>query len=201
MNRPGIFLISGMLALASTAAGAQTPMPIRGSVTGLEGNVLSVKSHEGKDFKVILADNLAVNATRAITPADIKPGDYVGSGSMKRPDGTLVALEVQLLPAALRGVVREGHRPWDAGPDSTMTNATLSAMVQTAGGRELTLDYKGGSQKIFVPEGVPMFTTVPSDRSQLVPGAEVFVSAQLSADGKIFASRVRLNKGGTRPLK
>ena len=199
MNGFGILSIAGVLALASVAAGAQTPMPIRGSITGLEGNVLSVKSHDGRDLKIVLADKLNVNATRAITMADIKPGDFIGSGSMKRPDGTLVALELQLFPAALRGVVREGHRPWDAGPDSTMTNATLAAVVQIVGGRELTLEYAGGSQKIVVPDGAPMFTTAPADRSLLVPGADVFVSAQLSADGSLSGSRVRVNQGGVRP--
>lgn len=188
-----------LFAAFSTVAEAQTTRFIRGTVTGLEGNVLSVKSRDGKDLKVNLADNVGVTTTKAITMADLKPGDYVGAAARKRPDGTLVALELQLFPAALRGAVREGHFPWALEPGSTMTNAAVTAMVQAAGGRELTLEYKGGSQKVLVPEGVPMFTTVPADRSLLVPGADVFMAAQASADGKISASRVRVNRGGVRP--
>ena len=189
------FVFVGMFAEAQAA----TAMRIRGTITALEGNVLSVKSRDGKDLKINLADNLTVSGTKAITVADIKPGDYVGSATMKRPDGTLVALEVHLFSAAQRGVVAEGHTPWDLEPGSTMTNATLMAVVQAAGGHEMTLEYKGGSQKIMVPEGVPMATNVPGDRSLLVPGAYVFMGAQVAPDGKISASRIQVSKDGVRP--
>ncbi len=186
-------------AFVSTSAEAATPMRIRGTIAGLEGNVLSVKSRDGKDLKINLADNLTVSGTKAITMADIKPGDYVGSATMKRPDGTLVALEVHLFPAALRGVVAEGHIPWDLEPGSMMTNATLTSVVQATGGREITLQYKEGSQKILVPEGVPMATSVPGDRSLLVPGAFVFMVAQVAPDGKLSAARIQVSKDGVKP--
>jgi len=44
-----------------------------------------------------------------------------------------------------------------------------------------------------------MFTTMPADRSLLVPGADGFSSVQVSADGRMSSSRVRVNKGGVRP--
>ena len=190
-----------LFAFVSTPPEAQaaTPMRIRGTITALEGNLLSVKSRDGKDLKINLADNLTVSGTKAITMADIKPGDYVGSTTMKRPDGALVALEVHLFPAALRGVVPEGHMPWDLEPGSMMTNATLVAAVQAAGGREITLQYKDGSQKILVPEGTPMATSVPGDRSLLVPGAYVFMVAQVAPDGKISAARIQASKDGVKP--
>ncbi len=190
-----LFAFVGTLAKAQAAS----PMRIRGTIAGLEGNVLSVKSRDGKDLKITLADNLAVSGTKAITMADIKPGDYVGSTTIKRPDGTLVAREVHLFPAALRGVVAEGHIPWDLEPGSMMTNATLTAAVQAAGGREITLQYKDGSQKILVPEGTPMATTVPGDRSLLVPGAYVFLVAQVAPDGKLSAARIQVSKDGVKP--
>ena len=193
------FAAAALIAFVSMLTEAQAAMRIRGTITALEGNVLSVKSRDGKDLTVNLADNLAVSGTKAITMADIKPGDYVGSAAIKRPDGTLVALEVHLFPAALRGVVPEGHTPWDLEPGSTMTNATLAAVVQAAGGREITLEYKGGSQKILVPEGVPMATTVPGDRSLLVPGAYVFLVAPVAPDGKISASNIQVSKDGVKP--
>ena len=90
-----------LFAFVSTLAEAQTPMRIRGTITALDGNVLSVKSRDGKDLKVNLADNVVVAGTKAITMTDIKPGDYVGSAAMKRPDGSLVALQVHLLPPTI----------------------------------------------------------------------------------------------------
>jgi len=188
-----------LLVFASGIASAQAPVRIRGQITGLDGNVLSVKSRDGKDLKINLADNFAVAAAKKITLADIKPGDFVGPASKKLPDGSLEAISLQLFPAALRGVVSEGHGPWDLEPGSMMTNATVANMVQMKTGRELTLEYKGGSQKVLVPEGVPVFTTVPGDRSLLVPGAYIFTTARPGPDGTLSAARVTVSKDGVRP--
>jgi hypothetical protein len=199
MKKTAMLFFAGAFVLASVTAGAQTPMRIRGTITGLNGNVLSVKSRDGKDLKIDLSDKTAVVAAKALTLADIKPGDFVGPASRKRPDGTLEAISVQVFPAALRGVVPEGHMPWDLEPGSLMTNATVAGVVQASGGRELTLEYKGGSQKVLVPENVPIFTTVPGDRSLLVPGAYIFTVARAAPDGTISTMRISVSKGGVRP--
>ncbi|HYA46732.1 MAG TPA: hypothetical protein VEF92_04185 [Burkholderiales bacterium] len=197
-NFPGLF-IAAVLALASAAAGAQAPTPVRGTVTGLEGNALSVKTREGKDVKIHLADKFRVSAVKAITLADIKPGDFVGPASRKRADGSLEAISLQLFPAALRGVIPEGHGPWDLEPGSLMTNSTVAKIAQVPSGRELTLEYPGGTQKVFVPEGVPMFTTVPGDRSLLVPGATIFAMARPGPGGQLAAAGVTVSKDGVKP--
>jgi len=190
-----------VLAIATSNASAQAPPPVRvrGRITGLAGNALSVKSREGKDVKITLADNLTVAAAKKITIDDIKPGDFVGPASRKRPDGSLEAISLQVFPAALRGVVPEGHMSWDLEPGSMMTNATVASMVKTKNGRELTLEYKGGTQKVVVPENIPMFTTVPGDRSLLMPGAYVFMLARPGPDGSLTSSRVTVSKDGVRP--
>ena len=43
------------LALAGASAQAQTRVFVRGTITSLDGNVLSVKSRDGKDLKINLA--------------------------------------------------------------------------------------------------------------------------------------------------
>jgi hypothetical protein len=54
-----------------------------------------------------------------------------------------------------------------------MTNASVGAVVQSASGRELTMTYEGGAQKIVVPETASVSTIVPGSRAQLVRGAPV----------------------------
>ena len=185
--------------LASAAAVAQTPMRIRGTVTGLEGNLLAVSTRDGKDLKISLPENLVVMAAKAIAFEDLKPGDFVGPASKLRPDGTLEAISLQLFPAALRGVVPEGQTPWDLEPNSLMTNASVATVSAGSPGRELTLEYKGVSQKIVVPEGTPMFTTVPGDRSLLVPGAYIVTGARVGSDGVITTQRISVSKDGVKP--
>ncbi len=114
-------MLCGLLALASPAVDAQNAIRVRGTIVSLEGNVLAVKSREGQDLKIHLPDKTSVAYVKALTIADIKPGDGLGTTAVARPDGTLVAREIHTFPPAL-GVPNEGHRPWDdAG--ASMTNA------------------------------------------------------------------------------
>jgi hypothetical protein len=152
--------------------------------------VFSVNSTDGKSVDIQLAEKTAIVFTQPIALADIKPGDFLGVTSMKRDDGALTAFEVRRFPKPLN----PGHRPFEGRSDQTMTNATVSATVQSAKGRELTLSYEGGSQKIVVPENASISMLVPGDRSQLVPGATVSLTAAPGADGKMTATRVQVSK-------
>jgi hypothetical protein len=200
MSKLRVFTWAGvLLAFVSTVASAQAPTRIRGQVTALDGNVLSVKTREGKDVKITLPETGGVSAVKKITINDIKPGDFVGPASRKRPDGSLEAISLQKFPDNLRGVVSEGHGPWDLEPGSMMTNANIANVVQTNNGKELTLEYKGGTQKVTVPANIPMFTTEPGDRSLLKPGAHIFTTARPGPDGNLAAARVTVEKDGVRP--
>src|SRR5207245_3123522 len=183
MKKFAVLLSAGALAFSGAVAQAQTRMFVRGTIASLDGDVLSVKSRDGKDLKVNLAPKFGVRYAKALTLADIKPGDFVGPASRKRSDGTLEAISLQVFTPDRRGQVPEGHMPWDLEPGSLMTNATVSGMVTTSSGRELTLEYKGGTQKVLVREGAPIFTPLPADPSMLVPRASVMNVAQQSPHG------------------
>jgi hypothetical protein len=103
---------------------------------------------------------------------------------VKRPDGRLTAYEVRRFPKPLN----PGHRSFDGRDDQTMTNATVGAMVQAASGRELTMTYEGGSQKIVVPESASISTLVPGTPKHFVPGAPV----NLTMDASNVALRVQV---------
>ena len=194
MKKVGVFLAAGLM-LASAAATAQAPMRVRGTVTSLDGNVLSVKSRDGKDVKIHLAPNFAVAAAKAVPLSAFGPGAYVGSTAKPNASGQLVASEVHRLPPT----AASGHTPWDSAPGDTMTNANVAKTVKSASGNELTLEYKGGSQTILVPDGTPIIDFVPGDKSLLVPGATVFVVASVAADGTLSAPRVAVSKDGAKP--
>jgi hypothetical protein len=184
-----------LVLLTSVAAEAQTTGRVRGTITAFDGTVLAVKSREGKDLALQMTDKTTVAAAKAITLADLKSGDYVGVTTTKRADGTLVAVEVHTLPPTASA----GYRPWDLQPDAMMTNANVVAVVQVTRGQELTLEYTGTTQKIFVPQGTPIGTTVPADPSFLKPGEYVFVSTQVDAEGKTTALRIQVSKDGFKP--
>lgn len=181
-----ISLLAGALAFSATSADAQQkPMRIRGTIAAIDGDVLSVKSGGGDNTAIHLTDKTVIVFTQPIALADIKPGDFLGVTSEKSGDGTLTALDVRRFPKPLN----PGHRPFDGRDDQTMTNA----MVQSASGRELTLTYDGGAQKILVPEKAAISMLVPGQRSQLVPGTPVNLTASSGDGGRLTAIRIQVS--------
>jgi hypothetical protein len=182
-----------VLILASSLAIAQAPTRVRGTITSLDGDVLSVKSREGKDLKLHLASNVGVTTAKNTTLADLK-GKYVGVTAVQK-DGKMTALEVHAIPPQ----AKPGHFPWDLQPQSTMTNANLDGVAQVGGGNEITLNYQGGSQKVLVPPGTPIVAFDPGSRADLKPGEWIWTNARTEADGKIVVERLNVSKAGVKP--
>ncbi len=181
--------LAGALALAGGAAEAQKPTRVRGTVSAFDGAVLSVKTRGGKGVDIQVAEKTVIVYTQPIGIGDIRPGDFLGVTSVKGENDSLTAFEVRRFPKPLN----PGHRPFAGRSDQTMTNATVDAVVHSAKGRELTLTYKGGSQKIVVPENASISMLVPGKRSQLVAGARVNLTARPRDDGKLTAVRIQVS--------
>ena len=181
------------LLLATTASFAQAPTRVRGTITALDGDVLSVKSREGKDLRLHLASNVGVTTAKKSSLEDLK-GKYVGVTAVQK-DGKMTALEVHAIPPQ----AKPGHFPWDLAPNSTMTNANLDGVAQASGGNEITLNYQGGSQKVIVPPGTPIVAFDPGSRSDLKVGETIWTNARTEADGKIVVERLNVSKDGVKP--
>ena len=107
-----LFFVVSTLFLASLSAQAQN-MRVRGTITSLDGDVLSVKTREGKDIKVQLASDAQVVTTKKVSADEFKPGSYVGVTSVKGPDGRLLAKRIH----ALGPQVPQMHGAWDGIPN------------------------------------------------------------------------------------
>ena len=182
------------LMLSSAAVLAQSNMRVRGTISSLDGDVLSVKSRDGKDLKLHLTPDAQIAVAKKLARSDIKPGTYVGVTSVPQ-GGKQVAKEVHLIPPA----APSGHMDWDLLPGSKMTNANLQAAVASSGGNEITLKYKDGEQKIMVPNGTPIVGFDNGDRSALKKGETIWTNARVEGDGKLVTNRVQVSKGGVKP--
>jgi endonuclease YncB( thermonuclease family) len=177
----GVALLSAAIAVAQT-----TPVRLRGAITAIDGNTVTLALRDGTTAKVKLADNW------------IKQGTFVGVASLGS-DADRTALEVLIFPEAMRGA-GEGHYDWDLQPRSMMTNATVATVAGVADGQTLKLDYKGGgTQTIKVKPGTPIVTFQPGKREDAKVGANVFIVAQKAADGSLSAARMGVGKDGLTP--
>ena len=185
-------LVSGNVALA------QDTVRVRGAIESIDGSTYAIKSRDGADLKVALTDNAQIAAVVKASLADIKQGLFVGVTAMPQADGSLSALEVHIFPEAMRGT-GEGHYSWDLRPQSTMTNANVDQVVTAVDGQTLTLKYKNGETKIFVPADTPIVAYVKGDNNDLKLGAKVFVAAIKQPDGTLQGRAWRVGRDGVTP--
>jgi hypothetical protein len=191
-------LLAGLL-LAGTVAAQPAPpsVRLRGTIEKADAASLVVKERDGRVIPLVYADNLAVSEVVPIDPSVLQSGTFIGVTAIPGPDGSLLALEVHVFPETARGT-GEGHRPWDLQPGSTMTNATVATVTAGANDRTLVLRYKDGEKTVRVPNGVPVVTMRPGDRSLLVAGAKVIVTEQMR-NGQAVATRVQVGRNGFAP--
>jgi hypothetical protein len=185
--------------LGSTAWAQQPPaIRIRGTIEGVDGPVLTIKSREGAEMKVRVTDNVVVVGIAKTALAEIKPGSYIGVSGMPQPDGTQKALAVHIFPEAQRGA-DEGFRAWDLRPNSTMTNATVAETVAGADGQNLLVKYKDGEKKVVVTPETPIVAFVTGDKAELKAGAKVIIFGAKRDDGTLEANRVGVGLNGITP--
>jgi hypothetical protein len=198
-----VFGVAGFaLLLAPSASFAQAPAPVRvrGTVEGVDGSVLTVKSRDGQTtYKIKLTDNASVRGIVKAPLSDIKDNSFIGVTGMPQADGSQKAVEIHIFPEPMRGT-GEGHRPWDLQPNSTMTNATVATMVKGVSGDEITLKYKDGEKKIVVVPETVIVTYVPGSKDELKPGAKIFIAgANKKEDGTLEAAAISVGRDGITP--
>lgn len=139
---------------------------VRGRVTSVQGNTVSVKTDDGKTETVMITEATRYVQVRKSSLSAIDQNTFIGTAT-KDVGSKLVALEVVVFPGSMRGA-GEGHYDWDPLPDatlsggskvsSTMTNGTVS-VASTAGGKVnstmtngtvATQNASGGSKQLTV---------------------------------------------------
>jgi hypothetical protein len=189
------------LSLVAASALAQQPQTVRvsGTVESFDGQVLAIKSEKLGEVKVKLTGDAAVFGVSKATIADIKPGAFIGVGAMPQPDGSQRAIQVTVFAEVQRGQ-GEGHRPWDAKPNSTMTNGAVEQTVASVDGPVAMVKYKGGEQKVVIPPDATILAYAVGDKTELKPGAHVaIIRAAKKPDGSLETNRVNVGRGGVVP--
>jgi hypothetical protein len=197
MTRRALGVAGLALMATATAVWAQQapPVRVRGEITKVEGNTLSVKSREGQNLTVKLAEPPRIAAMEKSSLADIKEGSFIGVSAMPQPDGTQKAYAIHIFMDAQKGVVADRFSDWDSRPGSTMTNANVATTVSGKDGQELLVKYKDGEKKVLVPAGIPIAKYAPGSAADLKVGAKVFVAAaKKEADGTLTAPNIAVGR-------
>jgi hypothetical protein len=199
INVIAVFALFAVLAALPALTQEPKPERLRGVIERVDGDTVMAKSDKGAEITLHLAAKTRVFAIDKASLADIKPGDFIGSGAVPQPDGTQKAVEVHIFSEALRGT-GEGFKPWGGAANGTMTNGTVGATVTGVTGPIITVIYKGGEQKIVVPPDAPIVRFELGDMSTLKPGAAfAVVAAVKQPDGSFGASGISVGRNGAVP--
>jgi hypothetical protein len=196
--------LAGLLVATPVVAAAPAMMAARPPTTKIEGVIasatpteLDITAKDGSKVAVALTTHTRIALSMPISIDEIKAGSFIGAGAQADGKGGNTAVEITVFPESARGL-GEGFHKWDEGPNSTMTNGTVSQVVGTSN-RTLTVTYKGGQQKVTIPAGTPIVTFANADASALTAGAHVVVRGFKLPNGSVSAGFVSVGKDGSVP--
>ena len=211
MMRTRILAVTALAtALMLSAALAQQPQPqtqrVSGTIERVDGNTIYGKGSEGSAITLKLADNAAITAVLKATVADIKPGDYVGTGAVPQADGSQKAIELRIFP---RPQADGGHyyEGWYGAPNGTMTNGfvqpvgTVGSTLAGAGDPSIMVKYPQGEKRIVIPANAHVVRNAFGSKDDLKAGAPFRAQAATKqADGTFTAAAIAVGRDGARPF-
>jgi hypothetical protein len=183
---------------AASVALAQQPGRIRGQIEKADGNMLVLKTRDGAMLNVTLDEKVRVSALVKASLADIKKDSFIGIAGLPRADGSIEAFSIHMFLPAQRGVVADRHGPWDAKPNSTMTNAYVEDIVTAKDGETLTVKYKDGEKKVVVTPQTVIAAAAAGSKDELKPGAQIIIFGwDKQPDGAVLAKVMYVGRGVT----
>ncbi len=178
---------------------------VSGTIDRMLGSFIFASGRDGGTITIKLADNATITTVLKATVADIKPGDYIGSGAVPQADGSQKAVEVHIFA---RPQADGGHHyaDWYGAPNGTMTNGFVQPVVvgvarAEGGDQSFVVRYPEGEKTITVPANTHIARYVVGSKDDLKPGAPFRIQrAAKQSDGTYTATSISVGKDGGRPF-
>lgn len=197
------FVAAAMAAQPAMAEDAQ-PEHMRGTITAVSGNHLTIETREGTSESVTLNADAAIFGVVDSSRDAIKQGQFIGITSIE-VGAARVAVEVHIFDDSLRGLA-EGHYPWTLMDEpNMMTNADVAWVVETGDDTEVRVRYNEadgsgqGMQSIIIPAEIPVVDFNATDKANLKVGAPVFLLAVKTESGDWVSPAIVVGLVGTKP--
>jgi hypothetical protein len=181
-------LVAPLILSSALAQRQQQGERLSGTIDRMLGNIIFATGRDGGTVTIKLADNATITTVLTATVADIKPGDYIGSGAVPQADG--------------------GHHydGWYGAPNGTMTNGFVQPVVVAAartesGVQSFVVKYPEGEKTIIVPASAHIARYVVGSKDDVKPGAPFRIqTAAKQPDGTYTATSISVGKDGGRPF-
>ena len=198
-------LVTPLTLSSALAQRQQQGERLSGTIDRMLGNLIFATGRDGGTVTIKLADTATITTVLKATVADIKPGDYIGSGAVPQADGSQKAVEVHIFarPQADGGHHYDG---WYGAPNGTMTNGFVQPVVVAAartesGDQSFVVKYPEGEKTIIVPASAHIARYVVGSKDDVKPGTPFRIqTAAKQPDGTYTATSISVGKDGGRPF-
>jgi len=198
-------LVAPLILSSALAQRQQQGERLSGTIDRMLGNFIFATGRDGGTVTIKLADDATITTVLKATVADIKPGDYIGSGAVPQADGSQKAVEVHIFarPQADGGHHYDG---WYGAPNGTMTNGFVQPVVVAAahtesGDQSFVVKYPEGEKTIIVPASAHIARYVVGSKDDVKPGVPFRIqTAAKQPDGTYTATSISVGKDGGRPF-
>lgn len=191
---------SAAFAQGAPAGAPPGPMRLAGTVTAIDGSVVTLKATDGTETRLVIGPNLNLMAARPADREEIKPGSLVATAARTQPDGTGRSYGFRLI-APGSPTLGSGRGPMPD-PGTTITNGTVTKVTRTDAGHEIDIAHDGGTRHVLLPPDIQVVSSFPADRALLKVGVPVNALAARGADGAATAVMIMVmlpGSQGTQP--
>ncbi len=195
--RHALLLTFTLLCATQLPAAEERPTFLRGTVSAIDNDSVTLKLASGELRKLKLAPDSRVSVLKAIDVSKIKPGSFIGSAEMPQKNGSGRSLEVHVFPPGVKA--GEGHYAWDLKPGSMMTNGTVGKVTAKSRGLQLQVAYPDGERRLVVPRGTPIVEITPGEPAMIKPGVAVFAFIFKTPDGGAVVGGLSIGENGATP--
>jgi hypothetical protein len=185
-------LTTGLGAVAATSSTRSVPLDVddvdeletvAGRIESIVGKSLLVDTAAGKS-RVRLAENARIDRDAIGSPADLKPGLFVGV--LHAPSGPAKSVR---LYAAGPSIPRSGVVPMVGSRQGQVTTFGSIIALQFGG---LVLNAGGATTTVTLPNTVEILKPVTSQSAELAAGAQIIATGPLTGDGTVVATGIRV---------
>ncbi|HXB61551.1 MAG TPA: DUF5666 domain-containing protein [Acidobacteriaceae bacterium] len=186
-------------AIAPSALQAQAPVHAAGTVQGVSGSVITLNTDAGQQYTVQVADSTRLlqippgskdlSAAQPFALTDIAVGDRIlVNGSTAADPIVIAALRVILMKAtaiaSLHSAEQSDWRQRGSGGLVRSVDGAAQTITITSNGKTITIQLQRTTiLRRYAPDSVDFASAMPSTLAQILPGDQLRVRGDRSADG------------------
>ncbi len=188
-----------LFAIAPLALQAQAPVHAAGTVQGITGSVITLKTDAGPQYTVEVADSTKLlqippgskdlSAAQPFALTDIAAGDRILVNGSTAADATVITASRVILMkataiASLHAAEQADWRQRGSGGLVRSVDPAAQTITITNSGKTITIQLQRTTiLRRYAPDSVDFASAVPSILAQILPGDQLRVRGDKSADG------------------